>query len=94
MPANEPRSNGEYRNGDGEPGEPLDPLREVEELRAPLPMTLTRTSRLIAALKQQRRQGRVVESALTALRRLPLGKLNDQRFANPTVPRQSTWSAP
>jgi hypothetical protein len=64
MPANEPRGNGEQRNGSA------DPITEAEELRVQLQAALTRTGRLIAALKQQRRQSRVVESALASLRRL------------------------
>ena len=69
-PPNEPPRNGQHRNGGAEPGEPLDPIAEAEELRVALQAALTRTSRLIAALKQQRRQSRVVESALASLRRL------------------------
>jgi hypothetical protein len=70
MPPNEARKNGERRNGSAEPGEPLDPIGEAEELRVALQAALTRTSRLIAALKQQKRQTRVVETALASLRRL------------------------
>lgn len=70
MPPNEPRVNGEQRNGSAEAGEPLDPVTEAEELRAHLQAALARTGRLIAALKHQKRQSRVVESALASLRRL------------------------
>ena len=70
MPTNEPPRNGQHRNGSAEQGEPLDPIAEAEELRVALQAALTRTSRLISALKQQRRQSRVVESALASLRRL------------------------
>ena len=70
IPPNEPPRNGQHRNGSAEPGEPLDPISEAEELRVALQTALTRTSRLIAALKQQRRQSRVVETALASLRRL------------------------
>ena len=70
MPANEPRSNSEHPNGNADHGEPLDPIREAEELRALVQATLTRTNRLIAALGQQRKQSRMVESALASLRRL------------------------
>ena len=75
MPPNEARSdepprNGHHRNGSAEQGEPLDPIAEAEELRVALQSALTRTSRLISALKQQRRQSRVVETALASLRRL------------------------
>ena len=70
VPPNEPSRNGQHRNGSAEQGEPLDPIAEAEELRVALQSALTRTSRLIASLKQQRRQSRVVESALASLRRL------------------------
>ena len=70
MPANEPKDDGERRNGGTDRGEPPDPIAEAEELRAQLQAALARTARLIAALKQQRRQSRVVESALASLRRL------------------------
>ena len=70
VPANEPRSDSERRNGSSDPGEPLDPIGEAEELRVALQTALARTSRLIAALKQQKRQSRVVQTALASLRRL------------------------
>lgn len=70
MPPNEPTSNGRQRNGSADQDEPLDPVAEAEELRSHLQAALARTGRLIAALKQQRRQSRVVESALASLRRL------------------------
>ena len=69
MPANEPRDEGGRCDG-ADRGEPPDPIGEAEELRAQLQAALARTARLIAALKQQRRQSRVVESALESLRRL------------------------
>jgi hypothetical protein len=46
-----------------------DPLAEAEAVRSQLQEALARTSRLIAALKQQR-QGRIVQTALESLRRL------------------------
>jgi hypothetical protein len=52
------------------PGDPLDPISEAEELRVALQSALARTNRLLAALKQQKRQSRVVETALASLRRL------------------------
>jgi len=70
MPTNEPRANGEHRNGSADPGELIDPLAEAEELRVQLQAALGRTNRLLAALKQQRRQSRVVQTALASLRRL------------------------
>ena len=69
-PPNEPRSNGEQRHGSAEQGEPTDPIAEAEELRVALQLALARTGRLIAALKQERRQSRVVATALASLRRL------------------------
>jgi hypothetical protein len=69
VPANEHRDEGGHRDA-ADRGEPPDPIGEAEELRAQLQAALARTARLIAALKQQRRQSRVVESALESLRRL------------------------
>ena len=48
----------------------VDPLVEAEELRSQLQSALTRTNRLIAMLKQQRRQTRAVQAAMASLRRL------------------------
>ena len=45
-------------------------IAEAEELRLALQSALARTGRLIAALKQERRQSRVVQTALASLRRL------------------------
>ncbi|MFO0929401.1 MAG: hypothetical protein U0736_20630 [Gemmataceae bacterium] len=70
MPPNEPRVNGRQRNGSADQDEPLDPVAEAEELRGHLQAALARTGRLLAALKHQKRQSRVVESALASLRRL------------------------
>jgi hypothetical protein len=58
------------RNGAQPPGEPPDLITEAEEVRVQLQNALARTSRLIAALKQQRRQSRVVEAALSSLAKL------------------------
>ena len=69
MPANEPRDDGRHPDG-ADRGEPPDPIAEAEELRGQLQAALARTSRLVASLKQQRRQSRVVETALASLRRL------------------------
>jgi hypothetical protein len=52
------------------PGEPLDVLAEAEALRGMFQEALGRTSRLIAALRQQRRQERAMRSAMNSLRRL------------------------
>ena len=70
MPANEPKSNGQQQGAGADQGEAHDPITEAEELRVQLQAALARTARLIAALKQQRRQGRVVQTALDSLRRL------------------------
>jgi hypothetical protein len=74
MPPNDSRN-----NGTADPGESADPLNEAEELRAQLQVALARTARLVAALKAQRRQGKVVQSALDALRRLQPGTIPDKR---------------
>jgi hypothetical protein len=58
------------RNGAPAPGEPPDLITEAEEVRVQLQNALARTSRLIATLKQQRRQTRVVQAALSSLARL------------------------
>jgi hypothetical protein len=59
------------RNGrPGPPGGEADALAEAEALRLQLQEALARTTRLIAALKQQKRQGRVVLAAVASLRKL------------------------
>ena len=68
---NDPSRDGEHRNGGSGRGEPIDPVAEAEEIRGHLQAALARTGRLLAALKQQRRQTRVVEAALASLRQLP-----------------------
>jgi hypothetical protein len=50
--------------------QPCDAQTEAEALRGQLQAALARTSRLIASLKQQRRQSRAVRAAMAALRRL------------------------
>jgi hypothetical protein len=70
MPANGPPSNGEPRNGPVNHDPPTDPMAEAEALRAQLQEALVRTNRLIAVLKNQRRQNRVVQAAMDSLRRL------------------------
>jgi hypothetical protein len=70
MPTNEPRRNAEQRHATSGQDNLLDPISEAEELRAQLQAALAGTSRLLSALKQQRRQSRVVETALASLRRL------------------------
>jgi hypothetical protein len=68
MSTNEP--NNIPRNGAARQEDPLDLITEAEEVRVQLQNALARTSRLVAALKQQRRQTRVVEAALSSLRKL------------------------
>ena len=59
----------------GPPGPaPLDPLAEAEEIRALLAEAQSRLGRLIAALKQHRRQARAVAAAMAQLKNLPLGR--------------------
>jgi hypothetical protein len=45
-------------------------IEEAEALQGLLPAALTRTTRLLAALKQQRKQHRLVASTLANLRQL------------------------
>jgi hypothetical protein len=58
------------RNGQPSPPGEADALAEAEALRLQLQEALARTSRLIAALRQQRRQGRAVQAAVASLRKL------------------------
>jgi hypothetical protein len=69
MPAKQPNHVDAQRYG-AEQGEPCDALAEAEALRGQLQSALTRTARLVAALKQQRRESRAVRAALASLRRL------------------------
>jgi hypothetical protein len=69
MPASNDNRGQEQRNG-SEPHPMADPIAEAEALRLQLQEALSRTSRLITALKQQRRQGRIVKTAIDSLRRL------------------------
>jgi hypothetical protein len=78
MPA--PTGNG-HRPADDRPavGPPerpagiLDLIAEAEALRNVLGEAAARSQRLVAALRQQRRQARAVEAALGSLRQLNLG---------------------
>jgi hypothetical protein len=63
-------SNPNARNGAARQEDSLDLISEADEVRVQLQNALARISRLIAALKQQRRQTRVVEAALSSLRKL------------------------
>ncbi len=80
MPPN-PAGNGRHAgNGNADlPPEPsgaspLDPLAETEAIRALLADAQSRLGRLIAALKQHRRQARAVAAAMAQLKNLPLGR--------------------
>ena len=66
------QSNGKHapNNGDGLQA-PFDPLAEAEAVKALLSEAHSRLSRLIAALKQHRRQARAVAAAVQSLRELP-----------------------
>jgi hypothetical protein len=50
--------------------QPTDAIQEAEELRRQLQEALARTSRLIASLRQQKKQERAVKSAVASLRKL------------------------
>lgn len=54
--------------------EPPDPLAEAEALRAMLGEALTRSARLVTALKGYRRQRKAIESAWSSLQQLKLGQ--------------------
>jgi len=74
----DPAANGRHP-GNGAAGpipEPavLDPLAEAEAIRGLLAEAQSRVGRLIAALKQHRRQARAVQAAMAQLRNLPLGR--------------------
>jgi hypothetical protein len=53
---------------------PLDPIAEAEALRGLLQEAASRSARLVAALKQQRRQTRAVQQAVASLRQLQLDR--------------------
>jgi hypothetical protein len=72
-------TNGHTPHGDDRPegqspGSYADLFSEAEALRAALQDALGRTSRLLAALKQQRRKAKAVDAAMTTLRQLQLGR--------------------
>jgi hypothetical protein len=75
MPASQPHGNGAENNG--RPEAPVnglvDLITEAEAIRDVLHQATGRTARLVAALKQQRRQSRAVEQAMASLRQLQLG---------------------
>ena len=55
------------------PGGPVDPLTEAEALRDALQHAFARASRLVTALKLQRRHTKAVQQAVASLRQLQLG---------------------
>jgi hypothetical protein len=64
------------RNGHVDPipaGDPADPLAEAEALRAALAEAATRAHRLVALLKQFRKERRSLQAAWSSLRQLNLG---------------------
>jgi hypothetical protein len=73
-----PHSNGqgppEGRDGTTPAGNVLDPITEAETLRGLLHEAASRSARLVAALKQQRRQTRAVQQAVQSLRQLQLDR--------------------
>ena len=69
MPGNGFNANEQPIGNPGQ-GEPPDPLVDAEALRAELQEALTRTNRLIATLKHQRRQNRALQAAAASLLRL------------------------
>ena len=54
-------------------GEALDPLAEAEGLRNALTDVVTRVARLVAALKQMRREKRALSTVYQSLKDLNLG---------------------
>jgi hypothetical protein len=70
VPLRPPRAPASQPNDGTEQVEPCDALAEAEALRGQLQAALTRTARLIAALKQRRWESRAVKAAMASLRRL------------------------
>jgi predicted metal-dependent hydrolase len=64
------------RNGHSDPpltGDPIDPLAEAEALRSALAEAASRAARLVGALRQFRKEKRVLANAWSSLRQLNLG---------------------
>src|SRR5581483_6244815 len=55
------------------PGDPADPLEIAEGLRAALADAAARAARLVAALRQSRKEKRALATVLTGLKQLNLG---------------------
>jgi hypothetical protein len=64
----------EGRDGATPPSNNLDPITEAETLRGLLHEAASRSARLVAVLKQQRRQTRAVQQAVQSLRQLQLDR--------------------
>ena len=72
-PDNGPSTNGRGRTASAEKADPKGVaalVDEAEAVRASLRDALSKTGRLVALLKQHKRQFRTIESTLAALRRL------------------------
>jgi len=65
-----PTDNGRHADAASSPT-PVDPLAEAEAVRGLLAEAQARIGRLVAALKQHRRQARALEAAVASLRQLP-----------------------
>ena len=78
MPAptrrNHVSDNGSHTESSADRGASLDLIEEAETLRAMLQEASARSARLIAALKQQRRQSRAVQQAVASLRQLQIDR--------------------
>ena len=70
-PTMDPTTNGRSARPP-EPAEALDPVAEAEALKAALQEALNRSARLIASLRQFRKQHRAVQSAMASLKQLQL----------------------
>ena len=74
MPARDPAP--PDRNGHAEPppsGDLTDPLTEAEALRTALVEASNRAARLVASLRQYRKERRTLQTAWSSLRQLNLG---------------------
>ena len=69
-------NNGNGGNGanghQAEPSDPFDPLAEAEALKMALQEALNRSTRLIAGMRQFRKQHKAVASAMASLRQFQL----------------------
>jgi hypothetical protein len=72
VPTNQPGGQHQQQRPDGAAGDDL--VAEAEALRSGVQDLLTRVTRLIAALKHQRRQTRALQAAAASLRQLDPGR--------------------